>query len=101
MEAIGRGVPLLTWPIRGDQHYNAKLVVSHLKVGLKIKVDSGRAEPVKRDDILLGMEKLMADDETRKRAASLQAIFDHGFPASSMASLESFRDFMNQIAQLE
>ncbi|KAK9214891.1 hypothetical protein WN944_006891 [Citrus x changshan-huyou] len=34
VEAIGCRVPILAWPIRGDQHYNAKFVINHLKVGI-------------------------------------------------------------------
>ena len=33
MEAIGQGVPILAWPMRGDQIYKAKLVVNHLNIG--------------------------------------------------------------------
>ncbi|XP_010242517.1 PREDICTED: scopoletin glucosyltransferase-like [Nelumbo nucifera] len=95
VEAMGRGVPLLAWPIRGDQIYNAKLVVSHLKVGLMVQTES-RTEPVKKDEILRGIKRLLADEETRKRAASLRATFDHGFPASSLAFLDACRDFINK-----
>ncbi|XP_042490349.1 LOW QUALITY PROTEIN: abscisate beta-glucosyltransferase-like [Macadamia integrifolia] len=95
VEAIGRGVPILAWPIRGDQHHNAKLVTCHLKVGLMIQ-DGDRSKAVRKNDIVCGITNLMADDETRKRAASLRTAFDHGFPSSSLASLDAFRDFLNQ-----
>ncbi|KAJ4952503.1 hypothetical protein NE237_029335 [Protea cynaroides] len=95
VEAIGRGVAMLAWPIRGDQIYNAKLVTRHLKVGLMIQ-DDDRSKPVTKNDILCGITNLMADDETRKRATSLRTAFDHGFPTSSLASLDALRDFVNQ-----
>ena len=87
-EAIGRGVPFLAWPIRGDQHYNAKLVVSHLKVGYKVAHDL--SEMVKEQDIVTGIERLMGDQEMHGRAARLRAKFENGFPASSEAALDSF-----------
>ncbi|KAF8380795.1 hypothetical protein HHK36_028289 [Tetracentron sinense] len=99
VEAIGRGVPMVTWPIRGDQHYNAKLVVLHMKVGSMIEVGADASEKVRKDAILRGIETVMADDEIRKRAASISAIFDHGFPASSVASLNAFKDFMSRRIQ--
>lgn len=96
VEAIGRGVPFLAWPIRGDQHYDAKLVVSFLKVGYPISDDiSGK---IKKDDIVKGIEKLMGDEEMKQRAVRLSAKFEHGFPTSSAAALDAFRDFVAQIA---
>ncbi|KAK3429753.1 hypothetical protein EUGRSUZ_E01244 [Eucalyptus grandis] len=93
-EAVGRGVPILAWPIRGDQHYNAKLVVSHLKVGYRVAEDLSQV--VKKDEIAKGIESLMSDEEMHERAASIKAKFGHGFPASSRSAFEAFRDFINQ-----
>ncbi|RWR86607.1 scopoletin glucosyltransferase-like protein [Cinnamomum micranthum f. kanehirae] len=98
-EALGRGVPLLAWPIRGDQHYNAKLVSGHLKVGLMVRSTGDGATTVTSDDIIRGIEKLMADDETRSRAASIRSIFECGFPSSSEASLDAFTDHVHGISQ--
>jgi len=94
MEAIGRGIPILAWPIRGDQDYNAKLIVKHLKVGCMISDDFSQS--IKKDDIIKGIESLMRDEDVKKRAALLSAKFKHGFPASSVGSLDAFRDFINQ-----
>lgn len=94
VEAIGRGVPFLAWPIRGDQYYNSKLVAQHLKVGCLISDDMSRA--VKKEDIAKGIERLMGDEEMKKRAMLLSEKFHHGFPASSVASLDAFRDFISK-----
>ncbi|KAK6251574.1 hypothetical protein SCA6_005579 [Theobroma cacao] len=93
VEAIGRGVPLLAWPIRGDQHYNAKLVVNHLKVGCPI-FDHLSQQMIKKDDITKGIEKLIGNEEIKKQAVTLSSKFHHGFPASSAASLDAFKDFI-------
>jgi hypothetical protein len=93
-EAIGRGVPFLAWPIRGDQHYNATLVVRHLKVGYKVAEDL--SEMVKKEDIVKGVERLMGDEDVHERAARLRAKFENGFPASSEAALDAFGDFISQ-----
>ncbi|KAF5938764.1 hypothetical protein HYC85_023023 [Camellia sinensis] len=95
VEAIGRGVPLLAWPIRGDQYYTAKLVVDHVKVGIVVS-EGYPADMVKKDDIVNGIERVMTDEEIRVQAARLGAKFEDGFPASSLASLDAFRDFINQ-----
>lgn len=92
MEAIGRGVPFLAWPIRGDQHSDAKLVVSYLKVGYLISEDL--SETIKKEDISRGIEKLLSDEDMKQRAVRLSAKFEHGFPASSVAALDAFGDFV-------
>ena len=94
VEAIGHGVPLLAWPLGGDQFLNAKLVVSHLRVGYMVSDDlSGM---VKKDDVVQGIEKLMGDQEMKRRAENLGAKFQHGFPKSSVAALDAFKDFINK-----
>ncbi|CAK7356015.1 unnamed protein product [Dovyalis caffra] len=81
MEAIRCGVPVLAWPIRCDQYYNAKLVVNYLKVGYGVADDL--SQMVKKDDIIKGIERLMSDEETRFRMAGRKSKFDRAFPASS------------------
>ncbi|KAL9269223.1 UDP-glycosyltransferase 73C4-like protein [Drosera capensis] len=94
VEGIGRGVPFLAWPIRGDQFYNAKLVVNHLKVGHMVLDNKELSEMVKIDDIAKGIERLMGDEGIKQRAAELKGKFECGFPASSEAALDAFRDFL-------
>ncbi|KAG4171352.1 hypothetical protein ERO13_A12G204200v2 [Gossypium hirsutum] len=93
VEAIGRGVPLLAWPIRGDQHSNAKLVVNHLKVGCMIS-DNLAQQNIKKDDIAEGIEKLMGNEEIKTQAVMLSTKFQQGFPASSTVTLDAFKDFI-------
>lgn len=94
VEAIGRGVPLLAWPIRGDQYHDAKLVVSHLKVGYMVTDDL--SEKVTRDDIVKGIQRMMGDGEMKKTAEALSAKFRHGFPRSSVAALDAFKNYIIQ-----
>ncbi|KAH7658999.1 UDP-glucuronosyl/UDP-glucosyltransferase protein [Dioscorea alata] len=92
LEALGYGVPVLTWPVRGDQILNAKLMTNRLKVGLPIKAEADAV--VTRADVVNGIKKLMADDEVKKRATSIRSIFSQGFPKSSSASLDAFVNFL-------
>ncbi|XP_028759487.1 scopoletin glucosyltransferase-like [Neltuma alba] len=93
VEAIGRGIPFLAWPIRGDQHHDAKLVVGHFKVGYMISEDL--SQMVKKDDIVKGIEKLMTDKHMKSRAEGLRAMFQDGFPRSSEAALDNFTHYIN------
>ncbi|XVF41669.1 hypothetical protein PTKIN_Ptkin01aG0298400 [Pterospermum kingtungense] len=77
------GVPLITWPLFGDQFCNEKLVVQLLQIGVKIGVEKPmtwgeEAEAgvlVKKDDVKKAVERLMevgeAGEERRKRAKKL------------------------------
>ncbi|GMH02273.1 hypothetical protein Nepgr_004112 [Nepenthes gracilis] len=97
-EALGRGVPILGWPIRGDQFYNAKLVVSHLRLGYMV-LDRELSEMVTKEDIAKGIDRLMGDEGIKQRAASLKLQLVGGgsvgcFPRTSEDSLNAFRDFV-------
>lgn len=94
VEAIGFGVPLLAWPFRGDQYYNAKWLTKHLTVGHKVCEDS--SQMVTKDDMSRGIERLMGDEEIKKKAVALRVTLGHGFPASSEAALDAFEHFINQ-----
>ena len=96
VEAIGQGVPFLAWPIRGDQYYNAKFLVAHLKVGYMVSNDL--SEKIKKEDIVKGIETLMGDYEIKQRAMALATTFQNKFPISSMSALDAFRDLINQRA---
>lgn len=89
VEAIGCGIPILAWPIRGDQFYDAKLVVKHLKAGYMVSSGDGLSEMVKKSDIMQGIEALMDDGEVHDRAIRLRGILTGGYPSSSEASLKA------------
>nr|ACB56927.1 glycosyltransferase UGT95A1 [Pilosella officinarum] len=100
-EAIGRGVPILGWPIRGDQFDNAKLVAYHLKIGhVMSRGANGEVGPGKftKDDITSGIEKLMKDEKVHKQAKELSKEFEGGFPVSSVKALGAFVEFISQKA---
>ena len=62
-------MPILAWPIRGDQILNAKL---------------------------MGMVKIMSDEEVHKNAAILCSKFCYGFPSSSNFAYDAFTRFIEQ-----
>ncbi|CAN6461354.1 unnamed protein product [Victoria cruziana] len=88
LESLACGVPILAWPVRGDQNQNAILVVNHLKVGVKVRRDRNRE--VSKEDVVTGVERLMGDAEIRNRAAQIKAIFSSGLPSSSSSALDAF-----------
>ncbi|KAL6195197.1 hypothetical protein ACLB2K_030817 [Fragaria x ananassa] len=84
--------PFLGWPVRGDRYFNAKLVVNYLKVRYRVAEDL--SEMVRKEDIVRGIERLMGDEEMKKRAVAravaIREKFEDGFPASSKAALDAF-----------
>ncbi|XP_028777126.1 UDP-glycosyltransferase 73C6-like [Neltuma alba] len=76
LEAICAGVPMLTWPLFGDQFLNEKYVEQILGIGVSVGVESpmswGEEEKigvlVKKQDILTAIHRLMDEtDESEER----------------------------------
>lgn len=91
LEAICAGVPMITWPLFGDQFFNERFVVEILKVGVMVGVESpsnwGEEENVgvlvKKEDVERAIEKLMdnkncENEERRKRAKELAEMAKRG-----------------------
>jgi UDP:flavonoid glycosyltransferase YjiC (YdhE family) len=97
LEAAFASVPMLTFPIWGDQTLNSKLVVEDWKVGWRVKKYVGSEKLVTRGEISELVKKFMdresnEGNEMKKRAKQLQkacrgAIADGG---SSETNLEAF-----------
>ncbi|XP_042943598.1 UDP-glycosyltransferase 73C11-like [Carya illinoinensis] len=74
IEGISAGVPMLTWPLFGDQFMNEKLVVQVLKIGVRVGVEDpvnwGEEEKtgvlVKKEDVKGAIERLMNEGEERE-----------------------------------
>ncbi|GKV46360.1 hypothetical protein SLEP1_g53345 [Rubroshorea leprosula] len=83
LEGICSGLPLITWPLFGDQFCNEKLVVQIAKTGVRSGVEQpmviGQEEEigvlVKKEDVKNAIEQLMDGgkeaEERRKRAREL------------------------------
>lgn len=91
VESLGLGVPLLAWPIRGDQHYNAKLLVLELEAAAMIDVDQDSGV-VKRDSVVKGVKILMESEQglkMREKAKYLKELLRSSLE-SSQKELDAF-----------
>ncbi|KAJ3690898.1 hypothetical protein LUZ61_020062 [Rhynchospora tenuis] len=94
VEALGCGIPMLAWPIRGDQIYNARLVTKLLKVGHVLKAEV--EEAIKKEQVIQGIQKLISDEEIRQRAKVMSKdVFGKGFPPSSADAIDAFLDLID------
>ncbi|XP_027349161.1 UDP-glycosyltransferase 73C3-like [Abrus precatorius] len=55
LEAVSVGVPMITWPMSGEQFFNEKLIVQVLKIGVRIGVEVV-ADPMKAKEVLVKKE---------------------------------------------
>ncbi|KAH7553496.1 hypothetical protein JRO89_XS12G0018800 [Xanthoceras sorbifolium] len=113
LEGICAGMPLITWPLFGDQFYNEKLVVQILKIGVRVGVENpiswGEEEKVgvlvKREDVKTAVGKLMDEEEKeaqerRERARELGKLANTAVEegGSSFLNIELLlQDIMNQV----
>ncbi|KAL4605640.1 hypothetical protein ACB092_09G044700 [Castanea dentata] len=86
IETICAGVPMLTWPLYGDQFINEKLIVQVLKIGVRVGVEYplqwGEENKIgvlmKKEDVKGAIDKLMDEgeerEERRKRTGELGEI---------------------------
>ncbi|TXG58403.1 hypothetical protein EZV62_016232 [Acer yangbiense] len=83
LEAICAGVPMITWPLYGEQFFNEKLLVQVLEIGVQVGtevvVPLGEEEKlgvvVYQENVKEAIEKLMTEDkdgdQRRERARKL------------------------------
>ncbi|KAE9619655.1 putative hexosyltransferase [Lupinus albus] len=83
LEAICAGVPMITWPMFGDQFCNEKLIVQILRVGISVGVETplkwGEEDKigvlVNKEDVERAINKLMNEtsesEEIRERVKEL------------------------------
>ncbi|KAK2352836.1 hydroquinone glucosyltransferase [Trifolium repens] len=74
LESIVFGVPMITWPLFGEQRMNSNLLTEGLKVGLKVKFDdNGIAD---RNEIAKVIRALMLSEERIEIQQTIEELKD-------------------------
>nr|QSG30407.1 UDP-glucosyltransferase [Glycyrrhiza glabra] len=78
LEGVCAGVPMVTWPMYGEQFYNANFLTDIVKIGVGVGVQTwigmGGGEPVKKEVIEKAVRRIMVGqeaEEMRNRAKDL------------------------------
>lgn len=71
VESVCCGVPIVAWPLFGDQMMNARFVVENAKVG--VEVNKGEDGIVRKEDVERAVRGVMDEEggQLRKKAAEL------------------------------
>ncbi|CAH2059009.1 unnamed protein product [Thlaspi arvense] len=113
LEGITSGVPLITWPLFGDQFCNQKLVLQVLKVGVSVGVEEvmkfGEEEKigvlVDKEGVKNAVEELMGESDDakdrRRRAKELGELAHKALEegGSSHSNITFFIQDITQLAQ--
>ncbi|OAY44943.1 anthocyanidin 3-O-glucosyltransferase 1-like [Manihot esculenta] len=75
LESIWFGVPVATWPMYAEQHFNAFQMVIELGLAVEIKMDyrNDSEEIVKCDEIERGIRCLMKHDSDRRKKVKVMS----------------------------
>lgn len=98
MEGLSYGVPLLGWPMAGEQFFNAVLLEK--EVGVCVEVARGKNSEVRHEDLAAKIELVMGDtekgNEIRRKASEVKDIIrnslkdEDGFKGSSSKTMDDF-----------
>lgn len=98
LESLSHGVPLLGWPMAGEQFFNSILIEKH--IGVSVEVTRGKKCDIKCDEIVskikLVMEESEVGREIRKKAKEVKELvrraMEDGVNGSSVIGLKEFID---------
>ncbi|XP_078151394.1 scopoletin glucosyltransferase-like [Carex rostrata] len=104
IEAISAGVPMITWPMSGDQFFNEKLIVEMLNIGAAIGIKEGpfveNRQLIEAETIKCVIERVLGEgaegEAMRKRAKELKEIAK----AALQEGGSSYADLDNLIEEL-
>lgn len=100
LESLSMGVPMITWPMFGDQPFNSTLLVERLGVGIRICVDMNTVPD--EEEVKRAVTMLLADEEgkaMRRRAQELRKLAKMAVGKEG-SSYKNLKDFINEMQQL-
>ncbi|KAH0727414.1 hypothetical protein KY284_003279 [Solanum tuberosum] len=103
LEGISAGLPMVTWPVFGEQFYNEKLVIEVLRTGVgvgSVQWKSIDSEGVKREAITEAIKKVIVGEEAegfRSRAKAYTKMARQALEEGGSSST-GLTDFLQDIS---
>jgi hypothetical protein len=98
LESLSQGIPIISWPLAGEQCFNSQMLV--YEVGVCIEVAQGiESATIKHDEIARVIEKVLGKteqgEEMRRKACQIKekmedALREGGFKGSSIKAINDF-----------
>ncbi|XP_077222915.1 UDP-glycosyltransferase 92A1-like [Tasmannia lanceolata] len=98
VESLTRGVPMIGWPISGEQFYNSKMLEE--EVGVCVEIARGNSEEIREDHVVKVIEMVMGEtekgEEMRSKVCGVKEILeaaireDGSYKGSSIKALDGF-----------
>ncbi|AES65070.1 UDP-glucose flavonoid 3-O-glucosyltransferase 7 [Medicago truncatula] len=105
VESVSAGVPMITWPVHGDQFYNEKLVTQFRGIGVEVGATewckngvAEREKLVSRDNIEKAVRRLMENGDEAKNMRLLAQEFGE---KATQAIQEGGSSYNNLLALIE
>ncbi|PRQ23115.1 putative flavonol 3-O-glucosyltransferase [Rosa chinensis] len=103
LEGVSAGVPMITWPVSGEQFYNEKLVTELLRIGVAVGAEKWATfgeESVKREAIEKAVAEIMVGDEAEEMRSRAKALREMASRAVEEGG-SSYRDLTALIEELK
>ncbi|XP_077210349.1 UDP-glycosyltransferase 92A1-like [Tasmannia lanceolata] len=98
VESLTRGVPMIGWPISGEQFYNSKMLEE--EIGVCVEIGRGNSEEIREDHVVKVIEMVMGEtekgEEMRRRVYGVKEMLeaaireDGSYKGSSIEGLDGF-----------
>nr|XP_017224742.1 PREDICTED: crocetin glucosyltransferase 3-like [Daucus carota subsp. sativus] len=98
MESLSQGVPLIGWPLAGEQVYNSKMIEEEMGVGVELA--RGLESCITKNDVKRVIEIVMENEGIRRKAGEISEMIKQGARQNNGkkgSSLQALDDFVSAL----
>ncbi|XP_068666129.1 UDP-glycosyltransferase 92A1-like [Aristolochia californica] len=97
LESLAHGVPIISWPLAAEQHFNSKMLVEEIRVSIEIA--TGDSSKIDRAHVSSVIETAMGEtekgEEIRRNASKVRAMLEAATREEG-CSIKALDDFINR-----